>query len=186
MIGGYQIFDYDGGWGIDAEEWCDRLQKRIEPYRLASGKSALGRIWLPHDARAKTFSAKKSAVEIFLERFGAQHVSITPMSSKADRINAARTLTPRVMFNKSKCERGLDGLRAWSYEYNEETRTFSSEPLHDWASHDGDGYSYGCQIMRLAEPPAPPPEPIRGITVGQNTVTLDELWKMMPKSNARI
>ena len=130
---------------MDAEEWIDRLKPRIEQY----GK--LGKIWLPHDARAKTFAAKHSAVEIFAKEFGANKIAITPDSKKADRINAARVLTPHVEFS-DKCAKGLEGLRAWSYEYNEQTKTFSSDPKHDWASHDGDGYSYGCLIMQMTKP----------------------------------
>ena len=56
QIGGYQIFDYDGGWGLDAEEWCDRLAEKISQYKLKGQKTPLAKIWLPHDARAKTFS----------------------------------------------------------------------------------------------------------------------------------
>jgi phage terminase large subunit len=143
QVGGYQVVDYDGGWGADAEEWCDKLERRIK-----EGGYKLGKIWLPHDARAKTFAAKRSSVEIFIDRFGVDRVGITPEVKRADRVNAARVLTSRVKFNESRCERGLAGLRSWSYAYNEDTKTFSSEPLHDWASHDGDGYSYGCVVMQ--------------------------------------
>lgn len=181
-IGGYAVIDYDGGWGIDAEEWCERLAKRLERYP----KKALGKIWLPHDARAKTFAARRSAVEIFIEKFGADKVSITPNSSIADRINAARVMTPRVEFNSDRCEKGLDGLRSWSYEYDDEKKTFSEKPLHDWASHDGDGYSYGCLIMQLAAPPAPPTTPMRGIFVGQTEVSLNEMWESAPRPSGRI
>lgn len=187
QIGGYQIFDHDSGWGIDAEEWCARLHDRLKEYKFASGRPSLGRIWLPHDARAKTFSAKRSAVEIFIDSFGADHVAMVPRSSISDRVNAARVLTPRVKFNASKCERGLDGLRAWRYEYDDEKKIFSSDPVHDWASHDGDGYSYGCLIMSQAEPPAPGPEKMRGLMVGPgNAVTLDEMWRSTKKQTARI
>lgn len=165
QVGGYQIVDYDGGWGLDAEEWCDRLKAKI-------GNRKLGHIWLPHDARAKTFSAQRSAVEIFVSAFGSDHVAITPNSSKADRINAARVLIPRIKFNATACARGLDGLRSWAYEYSEDTKTFSNEPLHDWASHDGDGFSYGCVVMRLAETPA---QEVKGKTL--QTITIDELWE---------
>lgn len=185
-IGGYSIVDYDGGWGIDAEEWCYRLEERINKYSLAGRKTPLGTIWLPHDARAKTFAAKRSAVEIFIDKFGSDHVAITPNSRISDRVNAARVLTPRIEFNETNCERGLNGLRSWSYEYDEETKIFSSEPIHDWASHDGDGFSYGCLIMQQAEPPKQPPEAMRGLMVGQNTVSLDEMWASTPKPNKRI
>lgn len=185
-IGGYSVFDYDAGWGIDAEEWCYRLNERIEKYELAGNRRALGKIWLPHDARAKTFAAKRSAIEIFVEKFGADRVAITPQARISDRINAARSLMPRIEFHETNCQRGLDGLRAWSFEYDEEKKIFSSDPLHDWASHDGDGFSYGCEIMQQVSPPPAPPPPPRGITVGANTVTMEELWKMIPKNSERI
>jgi phage terminase large subunit len=145
-LGGFSLVDYDGGWGLDADEWCDKLEDRLEGYTL-------GTIWLPHDARAKTFAAKNSALEIFVKRFGAKHVAITPDSSISDRVNAARVMIGRCEFS-DKCERGLDGLRAWSYDYNDETKTFSQVPKHDWASHDGDGFSYGCLIMQQTKRPA--------------------------------
>ena len=186
QIGGYQIVDHDSGFGIDAEEWCYRLKARIEQYRLQGRKSALGTIWLPHDARAKTFAAKRSAVEIFIGFFGSEHVAITPNSSKADRINAARVLIPRIRFHESNCEQGLNALRAWSYEYDEEKKTFSAEPRHDWASHDGDAFSYGALVMQQAEPPPPKAPPLRGITVGKPSVSLNELWASTPKPRERI
>lgn len=185
-IGGYSVVDYDGGWGIDAEEWCARLKERISKYKLHGQRTALGRIWLPHDARAKTFAAKRSAVEIFVDAFGSDHVAITPNSRISDRVNAARVLTPRVEFHATNCERGLNGLRAWSYKYDDEKKIFSSEPEHDWASHDGDGYSYGCLIMQQQSPPPQPLEQMRGVTIGVPSVSLDELWRSTPKRNDRI
>ena len=191
MVGGYQIVDYDGGWGIDAEEWCDRIQQRISKYRMRDGSSALGTIWLPHDARAKTFAAKRSAVEIFIEAFGTDHVAITPRSSIADRVNAARVLIPRIKWHETNCSRGLDGLRSWAYAYNEEAKIFSSEPEHDWASHDGDGFSYGCLIMKEREPEKPKIDrpmgmvalPDGSFATGQ---TLDEMWEQQPIQRQRI
>jgi hypothetical protein len=184
-VGGYRVVDYDGGWGLDAEEWTERIARRL------AGRT-LGRIWLPHDARAKTFAAKRSAVEIFVSVFGAKHVAITPRSSISDRINAARVLIPRVAFNETACADGLNGLRGWAFEYDDETKTFGNEPKHDWASHDGDGFSYGCLIMQQVAPPKKPDEPMRGIAVsipgkGINLgITLEEAYKDMPRREERV
>ena len=159
-IGGYRIIDYDGGFGLDADEWAERLKVRLDKYRLydatnPEGKDALGKIWLPHDAQQKSFAAKRSAVESFQHHFGSARVWITPMTSKADRINAARVLMPRIAFHETNCARGIEGLRSWSFEYDAEKKMFSSEPRHDWASHDGDGFSYGCVVMSQQKPPKP-------------------------------
>lgn len=185
-VGGYACFDHDSGWSIDAEEWAVRLRDRIEQYQIHGRKSPLDKIYLPHDARAKTFAAKHSAVEIFMKVFGAQHVAITPNSKISDRVNAARVLMPRVEINAERCERGIEALRSWRYEYDEERKDFGSEPVHDWSSHDGDAFSYGCLIMRQAEPPKII-EPARAIAVGHNTATLDDLWATaQPKRSTRI
>lgn len=176
QVGGYQIVDYDGGFGLDAEEWCEKLEKRIK-----AGGYKLGKIWLPHDARAKTFAAKRSAVETFILYFGATHVAITPSVSVLDRLNAARVLTPRVKFNATKCDRGLSGLRSWQYEYDQEKRTFGEKPMHNWASHDGDGYSYGCVVMRQV---VIEPKEQKGKFFEEQT--LDELWTDLPMKEARI
>lgn len=154
MVGGYQIVDHDAGWGIDAEEWAERLKDKI-----TAGGYRLGKFWLPHDSKAKTFAAKRSAWEIFAAEFGADKIARVPDSRVADRVNAARVLIQRVRFNATKCAVGLDGLRAWSYKYNEQSKMFSSEPEHDWASHEGDGFSYGCLVMQAAKPPAQPERP---------------------------
>jgi phage terminase large subunit len=108
-------------------------------------------------------------------------VAITPNSKKADRVNAARTLIKRVEFNETACAKGLEGLRAWSYEYDEKMKTFSSEPKHDWASHDGDGFSYGCLVMQQTRPPVVA-KPLRTI----HEISLNEIWETSKKGRARI
>jgi hypothetical protein len=188
VVGGYHLIDYEGGWGIDAEEWCDRLAKKLDQYKPKSGRPSLGHFWLPHDAKAKTFTAKRSAEETFALKFGWDKVRIIKRTSIADRVNAARVLTPRVAFHESRCARGLDGLRSWSYEYDEEKKSFSSEPLHDWASHDGDGYSYGCQVMQELSPPPPgdgKPRFAMGVSDGvvMTGTTINELIRQNARRN---
>lgn len=181
-VGGFRIVDHDRDSGLDADEWCERLHKRI-----SERDYKLGRVWLPHDARAKTFSAKHSAVEIFISKFGEQKVSIVADARISDRINAARRVIQRCAFHPDYTEKGRDGLAAWAYVYDEERKEFSKEPDHNWASHDGDGFSYGCLVMEEREPVKEPVVvPIRGIMVGPaNDVTLDEMWATVPRSSAR-
>lgn len=181
QLGGYKVLKYIGESGFDADDWIPQLQKELE----AIG-APLGRIWLPHDARAKTFQSKHTTVDKFLTAFGAGKVAVVPQTKKLDQISAARTVINKCEFDRDGCEDGLDGLRAWEYEYNEETGVFSREPIHNWASHPSDAFAYGCQVMQLAEPPKPAPEEMRGVTVGRATVTLEEMWATAPKPSQRI
>jgi phage terminase large subunit len=179
QIGGASVIDYDRDSGLEAADWIERIKALLteKNYRL-------GCIWLPHDARAKTFAAKYSAVEQFLRAFGQGKVAVVPQSSKPDRINAARTFIKKCEFNRTNCEIGLDGLRAWEFEWDEDNRIFSREPLHNWASHDGDGFSYGCQVMTGHIPPEEekPKDALRGA----ENMTVDELLKMAKPVRIRV
>lgn len=148
LPGGFHLLKYDGDSGLDADDWILRIQDNIR----ALG-ARLGRIWLPHDAKAKTFQSKYTTMEKFLAGFGADRVDVVPQSKKMDQISAARAILPRCAFHVDLCEAGLDGLRAWEYEFNDELSVFSKEPLHNWASHPSDAFAYGAQMMTEAEPP---------------------------------
>lgn len=173
-IGGFAVLDYDQDSGLEAADWIDRLQTR-----LTERGWPLGKVWLPHDARNKTFAAKHTAVEQFLAAFGGgAKVGVVPVSKTPDRINAARKIIQKVEFHKTRCEEGLDGLRAWEYEWNADLQHFSKEPLHNWASHPADGFSYGCQVMESLPPPKEiaAPRVIGVAPYSQSTVTLEDLW----------
>lgn len=142
--GGFTLLMYDGESGLDADDWIERIQNNL--IVIANGK--LGKIWLPFDAKAKTFQSKHTVVDKFLSKFGTSKVSVVPQTKKQDQINAARAVLPKCEFHKTRCEAGLDGLMAWEYAYNEENGVFSREPLHNWASHPSDAFAYGCQVMQ--------------------------------------
>lgn len=146
--GGYGVLDYDGDSGLHAEDWIERLKGR-----LTDRGWPLAKIWLPHDARVKTFQAKHSAIEQFITAFGANKCGVVERTSKNDRINAARTIIGSCEFNRERCELGLDGLRAWHFKYDPDLQAYSKEPEHDWASHPSDAFSYGCQVMQHYAPP---------------------------------
>lgn len=183
---GFALLKYEGDTGLDADDWIPRIQKSI----LGLGGTSVGKIWLPHDAKAKTFQSKRTTIEKFLEGFGNGHVAIVPVSKKLDQISAARDIIGKCEFNATECEAGLDGLNAWEYSYNEETAIFSREPLHNWASHPSDAFAYGAQVMQ--EQPAPEPEkptvwPAKGMPDGSiRTATLNELWETAPRKDDRI
>jgi len=183
--GGFSLLAYDGDTGLDADDWIPRIQDKV----LELGCKAVGKIWLPHDARARTFQSKHTSMERFIKAFGADHIAVVPQSKKLDQISAARAIVPRCEFNKTRCEAGLDGLIAWEFEYNEDTGVFSREPLHNWASHPSDGYAYGAQIMQETLPPkaeTPPKWAMKGTANGIQTMSLDEMWALSPKGSKRI
>lgn len=180
-LGGFSLIDYDEDNGLDADEWIERLKAKLKPYKL-------GKIWLPHDARAKTFQSQHSAVERFLTAFGKDKVDIVPQSKKADRINAARKVADRCEFNLKKCFAGLEALKQWCFVWDEDRKEFSKEPDHNWASHPGDAFSYGCQVMQERMPAAETQQrnrDVMGIPTGIALPPLNDLWRDVRPTQAR-
>ena len=174
-LNGFALLEYEGDSGMDADDWIPRIQENIE--RITASKD-VGRIWLPHDARTKTFQSKSSSVEKFLVAFGADKVGIVAQSKKGDQISAARKIIKRCEFQRTFCDAGLDGLRAWEFEWNDDNNVFSREPLHNWASHPGDAFAYGCQVMEehVLVPVDKSKEP-RTLAVGDtNEYTMNDAW----------
>lgn len=184
-LGGFRVLKYDADTGLDADDWIPRIQSNI--IELGAHRN-FGRIWLPHDARAKTFQSKHTTAERFIAGFGAGKVAIVAQSKKMDQISAARTIMPRCEFHRDQCEAGIDGLLAWEYAYNEETGVFSREPLHNWASHPSDAFCYGAQVLaeeKTKEPEKEPIFPVKGQSGRIITAPLDELWKDTPRIKER-
>lgn len=184
-VGGYSIVGYKGASGLDADDWCIELDAYME--HLSIGRDKLGKIWLPHDARAKTFQSKHTTVARFIAHYEMKRVGVVPVSRKADQISAARLVINSCEFNEEECSDGLDGLEAWEYDFNEETQEFSREPLHNWASHPSDGFAYGAQIMRGMEAPVPERDNERHLEVGPgNKLTMSDAWSTQRAASSRI
>jgi phage terminase large subunit len=116
-----------------------------------------GNDYLPHDARAKTLAAGGRTVQQILQA-GGRKVTIVPQLSIVDGITAARAIFNRCYFDAEKCADGIQALRHYRYEYDEELHTFKREPRHDWASHPADAFRYlGVAIKEVTHPVKKPP-----------------------------
>lgn len=180
-VGGFALIDYDHDTGLDADDWCARIFERLVARDIPLSK--LRKIWLPTDAKTRTFQSRHTAQQRFWAAFGEGKIEIVPPSRKADQISAARKVIDHCEFNKTLCEAGLDGLGAWEFEYSEDQGVFSREPVHNAASHPADAFAYGCQTISELHLAAPVPEiRMKGATVGTpigvSPMTFNEAIKM--------
>lgn len=139
--------------------------------------------WLPHDAKAKTLVSQMSILEQFIQRCGQGAVAIGPQLDLVDGLQAARkTLEGDIRFH-ARCDQsqlpgfssGLEALRSYRYEYDEEAKVFKRTPVHDWTSHTADAFRYlSCVVqhtagmMRTQEKPKPQPVRPARITLGNS------------------
>jgi phage terminase large subunit len=69
----------------------------------------------------------------------------------AQGIEAARWLLQQeIRVHAERCAAGLEALRAYSYAFDEDPRTFSSRPEHSWSSHGADAFRYLAAAARAA------------------------------------
>ncbi len=138
--GGIAVIDFFEMQGKGVDEAFAELQGKEEgsEHRI---RYKYRKIWLPHDAKAKTFASRRSTIEQFLDEFGPAVVAIVPKLDLVDGIAAVRKVLPVCYFNQRTSD-GVEGLRAYQREWDEEKKVFTTNPLHNWASHPADSFRY--------------------------------------------
>jgi len=96
---------------------------------------------LPHDVRVKELGTGKSRMEV-LQSLGLNGVEVAPMLPVEDGIQAVRTMIDRCWFDINKCERGIDALRQYRRDWDENGKAWRGRPHHDWCSHAADAFRY--------------------------------------------
>jgi intein/homing endonuclease len=98
--------------------------------------------FVPHDAAVVELGTEKSRLETMKlcglnPRLIARHLV-------ADRINAGHRVIPRCHFDSTACAEGLNGLRNYRAEWDQETLRFGNSPVADWSTHPSDAFGYLC------------------------------------------
>lgn len=124
---------------------------KSKPYRY-------GLHHLPHDAKAQTLAAKgKSIQEMAWDALG-KNVRIVPDLSVQDGIQAARAMLARAWFDKGT-EEGIEALRQYQREWDEDKKAFRERPRHDWTSHTADAFRMAAVAWKEEAKPALPQAP---------------------------
>jgi phage terminase large subunit len=136
QITGRKIVNDD--WFLDGSsiQWGDNIEglehRRKYQYAMHS---------FPHDAKAKTFASMgRSVQEMAWKVLGEKHVRIVPGLSVQDGIQAVRTMLPRTYFDSVRCVDGVDALKQYQREWDDDKKVFRERPRHDWTSHPSDAF----------------------------------------------
>jgi len=176
--GEIRVLDYHSSNGQPIAFYTGLIQAKEREYNYVYRTH-----WLPHDARAKTLaSGGKSIIEQLSVKIPLENMKIVPSLSLQDGIQATRLALMRSWFD-SKCEDGIECLRQYQREYDEDKKVFRDKPRHDWTSHGADAFRMLAIAWREEEKIISKDDPIRGLLVGQTEVTLNEMWKTAPKQS---
>ena len=178
IAGEIHIVDFFALSGGTIEEFVSKIKEK--PYNY-------GKHYLPHDARARTLaSGGKSVIEQMAAHLGINNLAIVPSLTVQDGIQAVRMALPRCWFDAEKCADGIEALRQYQREYDEDKKAFRQTPKHDWTSHPADAMRM-LAISWREEPRDNPPDPSKVLIVGpENEVTMNDMWaihKQTARSN---
>ena len=168
-----RVIDFHAVSGSSIQELANVITSK--PYHYAKH-------FLPHDAKAKTLAAQgKSIIEQMGEYLGMQNLAIVPDLSVQDGIQAARMMLPKVYFDQERCHAGIESLRQYQREYDEDKKAYRATPRHDWTSHAADAFRM-LAIAWRNEPAKAIINHDRPLLVGAgNTATLNDMWAAQRK-----
>jgi len=176
--GEIRVLDYHSSNGQTIPYYTGLIKAKEQEFGYTYGTH-----YLPHDARAKTLaSGGKSIIEQLSVKIPLELMKIVPNLSLQDGIQASRMALQRAWFDGDKCMEGIECLRQYQREYDEDKKVFRDRPRHDWTSHSADAFRYLSIAWREEEKVASKDDSIKGLFVGQTDVSLNDLWKQKQRT----
>ena len=128
-----RLIDYYENSGEGLDHYAKILNNRGDEY---------SRHIAPHDIKVRELgnfgkSRLESALELGIE------FDIAPKLSIEDGIEAVRKALPNCWFDKSKCQKAIEYLKAYQKKWDEKNQCFKNKPMHNFASHCADAFRTG-------------------------------------------
>lgn len=143
---GPRIVDFYRPETDDLEDWCAWLDAR----------GYNGTDYVPHDALHTEWGKGRTRIDVLraLKRKPNRIAKV----SVADGLSAGRQTIKVARFDKERCELGIEGLKNYRREWDDELKTFRENPVKDWAEHIGSSFRYlGLAWLEIKkETPAKP------------------------------
>lgn len=142
-----RIVDFYKPESDDLADWCKWLDD----------KGYHGHDYVPHDAMVMNWGANRTRFDTLKEH--GRKPKMVQMVSVADGINAARETIKVAQFDEGRCgDVGIEGLKAFRRQWDDDRKCFLDLPVKDWAEHIASAFRYlGLAWKDAAQ--APPPKP---------------------------
>lgn len=144
--------------------------------------------YIPHDARPRTLAAGgKSMLQQFQDERVGGDWQIAPKLDVQEGIQAARATLPNCVFHEETTSEGLEALKAYHHVWDDEKKTFTLAPEHDWSSHSADAFRYLSLSWRKEKPKSEITGVIEGLMKGSiANISFGELRKMHLRKMAQL
>ena len=135
-----RLVDYYETSGVALSHYAEILRAKREERGWQYGEH-----FLPHDVQHRELASGTSRVDTLRDL--KIDPTVVPQSNVLDGINATRRMLDRTWIDPERCERGLEALRQYRREWDENLKDWKQKPLHDWSSHGADAlrtFAAGC------------------------------------------
>jgi phage terminase large subunit len=143
----FRFIDFIQGSQQSLQYYLRELQSR--PY-------VYGTDCLPWDGGSPSLQTGRSIRDQLIA--AGRRVRVMPQLKVDQGITAARTIFGKCFFDAEKCADGIQALRHYRYEVDEDKSdpsgkrvNLSKVPLHDWASHPADAFRTAAVMIREPE-----------------------------------
>lgn len=134
------IVDFYQPESEDLDDWITELENR----------GYHGNDYVPHDILTTEWGQKKTRIERLREK-KRKPVRI-PKVSVADGQQAGRTAINAATFDAERCEIGIEGLKSYRREWDDEMKRFRDNPVKDWSEHIGSAWRYLGLVWKEHKP----------------------------------
>ncbi len=166
-----RFIDYYENNGQDIEHYCDIIKSK--PYTY-------GKHYVPHDAANKLLAAGGRSIVQQAYGHGIK-MFVVAATSQQNSIEAFRKTLESSWFDPITCGPGLEGLKQYQFEYDDDKKVFRSTPRHDWSSHPSDAAEIIGQVWKnpVMDEDKPKPKFLHDLTAK------DVFWPTEPTSVKR-
>lgn len=163
---------WDLGKAINNPIWCFQVigdQLRIVDFYLPetddladwvewlNDRGYRGNDYVPHDILVTEWGSKRTRLDV-LKGMGRKPVRLARVSV-ADGLQAGRAAINAATFSDGpNVSRGIEGLKNYRREWDDDLKTFRENPVKDWAEHIGSAWRYLGLAWREVKPPKPKQE----------------------------
>lgn len=156
IAGEIHVIDYHASSLKEIEFYADILRAKpdsedgedVKALKERTKEYVYGTHWIPHDARPRRLGmGGKSILQQFIDQKVGRFV-IAPMLDKQEGIQAARKTFPICLFDATNCEDGIEHLKSYHREWDDEKKMFLDNPVHDASSHAADAFRYLSLVWR--------------------------------------
>ncbi len=160
---------WDLGKAVNNPIWCFQViggrLKIVDFYRPESDdlldwikwlddKGYHGDDYVPDDVMDFIWGAKHTRWDLLKQ--AKRKPKLVKRIAVADGIHAGREAIKVADFDAERCELGIEGLKNYRREWDDELKTFRENPVKDWAEHIGSSWRYLGLAWREAIKAAPP------------------------------